>query len=186
MVIAGSMPEADAGRIYNTLHLVDADGRIAGAYRKVHLFSVTDEHRYFSSGRPERGLRHLPGSGGADDLLRFTVSGALPRPRPQGGENRGDARPVARCPHRPVGHPGPGPGHRKPDLCHRGQSVRPGEPRSVSPAIPSSSIPPEPSWRGRPTAMRRPVSPSWTRRIRRGSGRYMPSLKERMPGAYEL
>jgi predicted amidohydrolase len=50
MVIAGSMPEADAGRIYNTLHLVDAGGRIAGTYRKVHLFSVTDEHRYFTPG----------------------------------------------------------------------------------------------------------------------------------------
>jgi omega-amidase len=50
MVIAGSMPEADGGRIYNTLYLVDAGGRIAGAYRKIHLFSVTQEHKYFSPG----------------------------------------------------------------------------------------------------------------------------------------
>jgi predicted amidohydrolase len=50
MVIAGSLPEIDDGRIYNTLYLVDADGAIAGAYRKVHLFSVTNEHQYFSAG----------------------------------------------------------------------------------------------------------------------------------------
>ena len=50
MVIAGSMPEAEEGKIYNTLYLVDADGSIAGSYRKVHLFSITDEHRYFSPG----------------------------------------------------------------------------------------------------------------------------------------
>lgn len=50
MVIAGSMPEASGGRIYNTLYLVDADGRVAGAYRKVHLFSVTEEHKYFNPG----------------------------------------------------------------------------------------------------------------------------------------
>ena len=50
MVIAGSMPEADGGRIYNTLYLVNADGSVAGTYRKVHLFSVTEEHKYFSPG----------------------------------------------------------------------------------------------------------------------------------------
>lgn len=50
MVIAGSMPEAEDGRIHNTLYLVDADGSVAGSYRKVHLFSVTDEQRYFAPG----------------------------------------------------------------------------------------------------------------------------------------
>mgnify|MGYP000100223854 CR=1 FL=1 len=50
MVIGGSLPEREGGRIYNTLYLLDADGAVAGAYRKVHLFSVTDEHRYFSAG----------------------------------------------------------------------------------------------------------------------------------------
>ena len=51
MVIAGSMPEADSDRIYNTLYVVNAGGDIAGSYRKVHLFSVTEEHRYFTPGR---------------------------------------------------------------------------------------------------------------------------------------
>lgn len=50
MVIAGSMPEEEEGRIYNTLYLVDADGSVAGSYRKVHLFSVTDEQKYFAPG----------------------------------------------------------------------------------------------------------------------------------------
>jgi predicted amidohydrolase len=50
-VIGGSYPEADpAGRIFNTFYLVDTDGRIAGRYRKVHLFSMTGEDRYFQAG----------------------------------------------------------------------------------------------------------------------------------------
>ncbi|AOY57670.1 MULTISPECIES: carbon-nitrogen family hydrolase [Desulfococcus] len=50
MVIAGSLPEVAEGRIYNTLYLLDADGRIAGTYRKIHLFSVAGEHKHFSAG----------------------------------------------------------------------------------------------------------------------------------------
>lgn len=51
MVLAGSYPEMDSDRrIYNTFFLVDADGRVAGAYRKVHLFSMTGEDRYFHRG----------------------------------------------------------------------------------------------------------------------------------------
>lgn len=50
MLIAGSLPEpADEG-VYNTLYLTDADGSLAGAYRKVHLFSVTGEDRHFLAG----------------------------------------------------------------------------------------------------------------------------------------
>lgn len=50
MLIAGSMPEATEEGIYNTLYLVDADGAVAGAYRKVHLFTGTGEERYFLAG----------------------------------------------------------------------------------------------------------------------------------------
>ncbi|GBC61194.1 carbon-nitrogen family hydrolase [Desulfonema ishimotonii] len=50
MIIAGSMPESDGDRVFNTLYLIDADGSPAGAYRKVHLFSVTGENRYFAAG----------------------------------------------------------------------------------------------------------------------------------------
>ena len=50
MVIAGSMPEISGDSIYNTLYVTDIDGSIAGAYRKIHLFSLTSEHKYFKPG----------------------------------------------------------------------------------------------------------------------------------------
>ncbi len=50
MLISGSMPEATEEGIYNTLYLVDADGSVAGTYRKVHLFTGTGEERYFLAG----------------------------------------------------------------------------------------------------------------------------------------
>lgn len=50
MVVAGSLPEFSDGKVYNTLYLVERDGSVAGAYRKVHLFSLTEEHKYFGSG----------------------------------------------------------------------------------------------------------------------------------------
>jgi len=50
MLIAGSLPEATAEGIYNTLYLTDADGSLAGTYRKVHLFTGTGEERYFLAG----------------------------------------------------------------------------------------------------------------------------------------
>jgi omega-amidase len=51
MIIAGSMPELSGGNIYNTMYVIDVDGSIAGAYRKVHLFSITGEDKFFSSGQ---------------------------------------------------------------------------------------------------------------------------------------
>lgn len=50
MVVAGSLPELADGAVYNTLYVVDADGSLAGAYRKVHLFSVTRENDFFGAG----------------------------------------------------------------------------------------------------------------------------------------
>lgn len=51
MLLAGSMPELSDGLIYNTLVVIDTDGRIAGMYRKVHLFATNQEHQNFSPGR---------------------------------------------------------------------------------------------------------------------------------------
>lgn len=49
-VITGSLPEKAGSAIYNTLYVVDADGRMAGHYRKIHLFSLMDEGQSFSPG----------------------------------------------------------------------------------------------------------------------------------------
>ena len=51
LTIIGSLPEKRKHGIYNTAYVVDRDGSIAGTYRKVHLFSPTNEDRYFMPGR---------------------------------------------------------------------------------------------------------------------------------------
>ncbi|MFC1813539.1 carbon-nitrogen family hydrolase [Thermodesulfobacteriota bacterium] len=51
MVIAGSMPEASDNGIFNTLYVVDSNGSLAGAYRKIHLFSLTDEDQFYAAGK---------------------------------------------------------------------------------------------------------------------------------------
>ncbi|WP_207692045.1 carbon-nitrogen family hydrolase [Desulfonema limicola] len=50
MIITGSIPEISGKSIYNTLYVTDRDGSIAGSYRKVHLFSLTSENKYFTPG----------------------------------------------------------------------------------------------------------------------------------------
>ena len=50
MVIAGSMPEASDNKIFNTLYVLDSNGSLAGAYRKIHLFSLTDEDKFYAAG----------------------------------------------------------------------------------------------------------------------------------------
>ncbi len=50
IIIAGSAPEHSGNEIFNTLHVVDKDGSIAGAYKKIHLFRLTEEDKYFGAG----------------------------------------------------------------------------------------------------------------------------------------
>lgn len=50
MAIAGSLPETIEGRLYNTLIMVDADGSVAGTYRKIHLFAAGGEAKTFTPG----------------------------------------------------------------------------------------------------------------------------------------
>jgi omega-amidase len=50
MAVAGSFPEADKDDVYNTLYFIDRDGLVKAAYRKLHLFRLTDEHRYYTPG----------------------------------------------------------------------------------------------------------------------------------------
>lgn len=50
LVITGSLPDAEDGKIYNTNYVIDSSGEVAGTYRKVHLFSLYNEHRHFGKG----------------------------------------------------------------------------------------------------------------------------------------
>jgi len=61
MVIAGSLPERSGAGVYNTLYLVDATGRVAGRYRKTHLFSKTGEHLHFRRGHDCTAVRTAVG-----------------------------------------------------------------------------------------------------------------------------
>lgn len=49
LVIVGSMPEPHGGKVYNTIYVTD-NGRLAGTYRKMHLFSLLGEDKAFDSG----------------------------------------------------------------------------------------------------------------------------------------
>jgi len=50
VAVCGSMAELSGERLYNTHYLIDERGEVAAAYRKVHLFSPTGEHRHFAGG----------------------------------------------------------------------------------------------------------------------------------------
>lgn len=49
LVICGSMPEPHGEKVFNTVHLID-NGRLAGVYRKLHLFSLLGEDKAFDGG----------------------------------------------------------------------------------------------------------------------------------------
>lgn len=50
IAVGGSLLEALDGRAYNTFVLYNASGRLAGCYRKVHLFRLMDEHLWLHPG----------------------------------------------------------------------------------------------------------------------------------------
>ena len=50
IAIAGTLPEKEKDRIYNTMVFIDVDGNIKGKYRKLHLFRLTGEHLYYTAG----------------------------------------------------------------------------------------------------------------------------------------
>ena len=49
LVICGSMPEPNGDKVFNTAYVMD-NGRLAGVYRKLHLFSLLGEDKAFSGG----------------------------------------------------------------------------------------------------------------------------------------
>ncbi len=50
VVIAGSIPEARGGRVYNTAAVILPDGSMAGVYRKAHLFPLMEEDAFLTPG----------------------------------------------------------------------------------------------------------------------------------------
>ncbi|MFN4111788.1 MAG: nitrilase-related carbon-nitrogen hydrolase, partial [Ignavibacteria bacterium] len=51
--IAGFIEE-DGGNYFNTLFVIDREGKIRAKYRKIHLFSFAGEERHYKSGdKPE-------------------------------------------------------------------------------------------------------------------------------------
>lgn len=49
MVVVGSLPEPHGDKVFNTAYVVDR-GRVAGSYRKMHLFSLMHEDRHLDRG----------------------------------------------------------------------------------------------------------------------------------------
>lgn len=49
LVVVGSLPEQDNGKIYNTAYVIDR-GTLVGSYRKLHMFSTMGEDRFLSPG----------------------------------------------------------------------------------------------------------------------------------------
>ncbi len=49
MVIVGSLPEPHDGKVYNCAYVLD-NGVLKGKYRKIHLFSLMQEDRFFDGG----------------------------------------------------------------------------------------------------------------------------------------
>ena len=50
MAIVGTLPESENDQIFNTMVFIDVDGKVKGRYRKLHLFRLTGEHLYYTSG----------------------------------------------------------------------------------------------------------------------------------------
>lgn len=62
MVVAGSLPERSGKDVFNTLVVVNANGRVAGRYRKTHLFSPSGEHLHFRRGTEAGSVRTAVGA----------------------------------------------------------------------------------------------------------------------------
>ena len=49
LVVVGSLPEQEDGKIFNTAYVID-QGELVGSYRKLHMFSTMGEDRFLSPG----------------------------------------------------------------------------------------------------------------------------------------
>ncbi len=125
MVLVGSLPEAEGDKIFNTSYVIDANGEVAGKYRKIHLFSLTGEPDHFERGRTpvvcETGLGRLGIEICYD--LRFPE---LSRAGAGGGGNPLLFGPLAGAQDRPLVPVAAQPRRRKSAFCHGLQRLRHG------------------------------------------------------------
>lgn len=49
-ILAGTLPEREGERVYNTSFVIDPSGKKAASYRKMHLFPLMGEEGFFSPG----------------------------------------------------------------------------------------------------------------------------------------
>jgi len=49
-IVTGSLPIRDNGKIYNNAFVINKTGDIVASYRKIHLFSLMGEERFFQPG----------------------------------------------------------------------------------------------------------------------------------------
>jgi predicted amidohydrolase len=50
VLVAGSIPEVENGKVYNTCFVIAPSGKELGKYRKTHVFSPTGENVHFAAG----------------------------------------------------------------------------------------------------------------------------------------
>lgn len=50
-IVAGSIVEEENKKLYNTIPVIDKNGKLIEKYRKIHLFSYTDEDKYLFPGQ---------------------------------------------------------------------------------------------------------------------------------------
>ncbi len=135
-LIAGSLPELEGHRVYNTSFVYAPDGTCIARHRKIHLFDIDVEggQRFMESevlspGREVTTFDTPLGDHGPLHLLRYAVSGAVPPDGPAG--RQGDLRPGGlQHDHRPrpLENPLPAEG-RGPAVLHRGHLPGPGQKR---------------------------------------------------------
>lgn len=56
-LVAGSTAELRDGRVFNTAHVIDREGRLLASYDKIHLFGLMEEDRYLAPGRGPQAFR---------------------------------------------------------------------------------------------------------------------------------
>jgi omega-amidase len=56
-VVAGSIAEKRNGDIRNTSYIFNREGKLTGAYSKIHLFRLMDEEKYLTAGEAQGGFQ---------------------------------------------------------------------------------------------------------------------------------